>query len=313
MSRVAIATRSPWPRLPLRVRRREFGDRLPRADVAPVERAANDRHVAGGGGLLHHRVVERDVGHRGEQRRVDLEHHRVAFGRERLRNRAHGVEHGGRVPRERLEDRGRREAEHPRVPHVVAGGEVFARRRERRLLDEAPCGERRWRRTRMRVAALDVAEAGLGMRRRDAERHQRSAARETRPRARPPLRTPPGRESDDRRAARAAPRRRRAAPATQSAASATAGRRVATEGFEQERRALGRSGAQSAVGILGVEVVVAVGDGDELGRRRAARARAPRSSRAAFRRRAAASTAWARFRATAATGACRRRRRGSRE
>ena len=151
--RVAIATRSPWPRLPSRVRRGEIGHRLPRADVAPVERAAHDGDVACGRGLLHHRVVERDVGRRWRtaprRSRASIASPLAAM---RLRDRAHRVEHLRRVPRERREDRRRREAEHPRVPHVVAGGEILARRRERRLLDEAARGERR-RRRRLRAAS----------------------------------------------------------------------------------------------------------------------------------------------------------------
>ena len=81
------------------------------------------------------------------------------------RDRPDRVEHGRRVARERREDRRRREAEHPRVPDVVAGGEVLARLLEPRLLDEAARRERRRRAAGERIAAFDVAEARLGMRR----------------------------------------------------------------------------------------------------------------------------------------------------
>ena len=63
----------------------------------------------------------------------------------------------GRIALERREDGGRREREHARVPHVVAGGEVLARLRERRLLDEA--ARPRTRAPRSARAALDVAVA----------------------------------------------------------------------------------------------------------------------------------------------------------
>ena len=52
----------------------ELGDRLPGADVAPVEVAAHHGHLAVGRGVLHDRVVDGDIGRDGEGRRVDLEH-----------------------------------------------------------------------------------------------------------------------------------------------------------------------------------------------------------------------------------------------
>ena len=215
----------------------------------------------------------------------------------------------GRVTRERREDRRRREAEHARVPHVVAGRNILARCLERWLLDESAHGKRRRRSLAEGVTALDVAESRFRAQRGDAERDERSAAREIRcaghRRGESGLvanQMIGGKHDDDCIASVACldDERRKGD-----------GRcRVAAEGLEQ----VGRSGrgmvTQPRVDVLGMEVILAVGDGEKVARLRAAPRRAPRSSRAASRRPATASRVSAHSRATTATGACRRRRRG---
>ena len=196
------------------------------------------------------------------RRRSPASTRRFAAGR--CRDRPHRVEHGRRVARERREDRRRREAEHARVPDVVAGGEVLARLLERRLLDEAARRERRRPVAGERLAAFDVAEAGLGMRRADAERDQRARSARGARRARPPRRTRRDRGSGDRPAARAARRRRRGAARTQSAASAMAGAVLRPKGSSRYDVRAGSLPRSAGVRVLRVKVVVAVGDGHEL-------------------------------------------------
>ncbi len=162
---------------------RERSNRLPRADVAPIECAPHDRDFAGLRGALHDRVVDRDVRHRGEQRGVDLEHRRDREPLERLRDGTRCRQHAGRVPRERFDDGIGGEREHAGVPHVVSGRQVIARECELRLFDEASRAIRGGCRTLGRhdqIAALDVAEAGFRMRRRDAEGDQRAGRGEFR-------------------------------------------------------------------------------------------------------------------------------------
>ena len=74
------------------------------------------------------------------------------------------------------------EAEHARVPHVVAGGDIRARVLQRGLFDETShaVGGRSSGAAAERIAAFEIAESGLGMRRPDAERRQHSVACEHR-------------------------------------------------------------------------------------------------------------------------------------
>ena len=167
------------------------------------------------------------------------------------------------MARERGEDRRRREAEHPRVPEIVAGGDVGAGLVDRRLLDEANRGERRRPVAGDRGAALDVAEARLRMRGTDAERHQRAVLREARgARDRRHERRVIADEVIGRQhekhdvVAMAAVRPQRR--------ERDGRRRVAAEGFEQVRRAFGKLVAHPGVGVLRVKVILAVGDGDEF-------------------------------------------------
>ena len=153
---------------------------LPRADVAPVEIAANHRDRAVGRGLFHHRVVDRHVGRGRERRGVDLEHRVVRARGQRLPRARAAARRRARSARRRRGMR-RREREHAGVPDVRARGEEVARLGERRLLDEAPWREGAARPRRR--AALDVAEAGLGQRGRDAERHERPSRASSAPRA----------------------------------------------------------------------------------------------------------------------------------
>ena len=75
------------------------------------------------------------------------------------------------MPRERRQDRTRREGEHAGVPEKISGRAVVLSRRQRRLLDEAARDERRRNASGFaeRFAAFDVAEAGFRVRRRNAE------------------------------------------------------------------------------------------------------------------------------------------------
>ncbi len=120
-------TRSPCPRLPSA----SGGVSSETACHEPTSLQSNvprtTATLARRGRRLHHRVVDRNVGHRGEQRPASISsigRHRVcgqalrAIGRTAASTR-------GCMARERREDRGGREAEHARVPDVVARGDVL--------------------------------------------------------------------------------------------------------------------------------------------------------------------------------------------
>ncbi len=166
---------------------------------------------------------------------------------------------------ERIDDRVGGEREHSRVPHVVALLQVLARGGERRLLDEAARAKRRRRRAfrgQQRLAAFDIAEARLRVCRRDAERDKRARGREfggTRNRCGEGVLVADqviGRHDEQHVAAEAARLRAQRADGHRR-------RGVATERLEQvdRRRGLRRAGCR--IRVLRVEVVIAIGDGEE--------------------------------------------------
>ena len=140
----------------------EFADRLPRADVAPVEAC---RHDGAPRRTLHHGIVDRDVGLSQEARTLEAQ---------RLRARIRGIEarlrrseHVRTRRRSRIDQRSGGEAEHAGVPVVVAARDVGFGRRAIGLLAEG--GDLATAALRDRCAGLDIAESGFRMSRAQTE------------------------------------------------------------------------------------------------------------------------------------------------
>ncbi len=150
-----------------RVLRQLLPERVPGAEVGPRGIAGHDGDAPR---ALHHRLVDR----LGRHRLVSLERHlEGAAGRflQRGEGPLDGVTDRRRVAAELLEDTVGAEQEHAAVPIVPARREHRLGRRARGLLDEARDPQHA-RGRRQRLARLDVAVAGLGPRRGDAEGHE---------------------------------------------------------------------------------------------------------------------------------------------
>jgi hypothetical protein len=155
---------------------RQLPQRVPRAEVAPPHR---HRHHRGAGGVLHHRIVDRVGRAIGERRLVEPAEILVAArALERLPARG---EHVGPQPRELAHVLRRRKQEDAAVPKEIAGRDIalgggsvglFDKPRDLEHTPIQPGGG-----AGERLAALDIAVAGLGPLRMDAESHETSRPR----------------------------------------------------------------------------------------------------------------------------------------
>lgn len=147
------------------VRRAHVPQRRPCSDIGPT---GVERDHARAVGLFHHRVVD-GVGGARVQRGLG-EAQEIAVGARVGVGLLAGREHVGAMSLELVEPCAHPHQEHSAVPVVFAGFEITPGRRRIGLLDE--------RGDRVVGAALDVAVAGLGARRRHAEGHEPAGARE---------------------------------------------------------------------------------------------------------------------------------------
>ena len=164
----SISVRAADDDVAARVGRAQRGQRRPAADVVPAERARDDAQA---GRLLHDAVVDRD------RRRVGVAARDDRVGGSRAATAASSsAPSAGRWRRASSSMRPRGQEEHPRVPQVLARGDVALGGRAVGLLEEAADvvdGVRA--RARQPRAQADVAEAGLGVRRHHADGDDRLA------------------------------------------------------------------------------------------------------------------------------------------
>lgn len=156
------------------VRRAEFAQRLPGADVAPADGAGHHGDLVR---ALHQRVVDGDVRRLGEGPGGQLALAALAVLQAAAvgQGGAGGDQHLRRVALQFLQHGGGLEAEHAGVPQVLAAVQVGLGGGLVGFLDEACDPEA----IAQRGALFDIAEAGLGALRGDAEGHQVALGRES--------------------------------------------------------------------------------------------------------------------------------------
>ena len=152
----------------LGIGRCQFTHRLPRADIAPAELAGHHRDFAR---ALHQRVVDGNVRRPGQALAIQFQLKFLAAFAAVTQGQAlgHGVEDIRGVFAQFAQHGVGPQAEHAGVPQVPAAIEVLLRRLRIGFLDEARDLERL---VAQGLAFLDIAEAGLGLGRHQAEGHQ---------------------------------------------------------------------------------------------------------------------------------------------
>ena len=119
--------------------------------------------------MLHDGIVDGVGWAVGERRLVEADEIGIGFGL--FEGCLAGGQHVGPQPLQLAEIQGGREQEDAAVPEIIAGGDIALGLRRLRLLDKARHGEGAL--TALdRLPAGDIAIAGLGAIRRNAERHE---------------------------------------------------------------------------------------------------------------------------------------------
>ena len=175
-------------RHPRRIRDTAAQDRFPIAQIGPFP---PERHHRQPVGFFHHRVIDGNVAHPGPCLGIEPQKAQIAA---RLPHRGldRGHKIGGMAGKGR-KDIGRAKEENPRVPQMIPRGEQFRRPRRIGLFDKS-------RKRHRRATAIgggrqpQIAIAGFGPVRRDAESHEPALTQQVHP---GPHRLPEGRRIGD--------------------------------------------------------------------------------------------------------------------